>query len=151
MSRYEYNVTTGETVEHPDLPAVAVDPEEQLAYALSRIDSDVDGIYRDVIGNRGPEYDRAARDAYAYRAAGYNGPVPQYVATAVPSDAPDARAACDDIIAAAEGWEAAALAMRSTRLTAKGSLRAASTPAELEAITSGWSAFVGYLRSQLGV
>jgi adenylosuccinate lyase len=119
--------------------------------AIATTYTDVDAIYAAAIGNRKTEYEEAEQAALAFQAAGYTGTASPYVADyAVTADITDQQSA-DLIIARANGLRAAVLAMRSTRFTAQSAMRAATTPAELDAAVAAWRAFITQVRTSLGL
>ena len=122
-------------------------PVPTQAQALRQIDADVDAIYADAIGNRGPEYEAAENEALAYQAAGFAGPVPPSVASWVAASGMEPEAAALDIVAQGTAWRQAAQAMRAQRLQAKAGVRSGAIAPTLAA----WAGFVAAIRLQLGV
>lgn len=134
--------------EPPALPPyVPPTPEQLQADALRQIDRDVDGIYADVIGYRGTEYEAAEREALAYQAAGFTGEVPASVASWVAASGMTAEAAALDILGEATAWRTAAQQIRAQRLLAKAGVRAGNVSETMAA----WGGFVQQMRLALGV
>lgn len=125
--------------------------QQAIAAFVRRVDADVDAIYAAAVGNRGPEYDQAAIDAAAYKAAGYVGAVPASVASWAAAKGWSAQAATDDILVAAARLAQARDTIRAQRLLRKEQARVAVDSAALGVIESTWTGFVGAVRAQLGV
>ena len=118
---------------------------------IAKVDADADVIYGAVLGNRAQEYLDAYASALAYQAAGYTGTVPDDVQAWATAKAQTATWAADSIIATGTAWKAAKTAIRANRLAKK---EAANSAADLNALTTveaQWSAFVAYIKGQLGV
>jgi hypothetical protein len=77
------------------------------------------------------EYDRAAAEAQAYAAAGYQGEVPPMVAAWAISGR-TAQQAADSILAEAAQYNGALVQLRTTRLQAKELIRAAMADGNVE-------------------
>lgn len=120
-----------------------------VAAFISKIDADVDAIYAFAVGNRTTEYQKAEAQARAYRATGYEGVVPQAVASWVKATGKSAQWAADDIIETADAWHAAEDTIRDVRLACKEAARNAKTETELTEVRNQWSAFVTQMRAQL--
>jgi len=123
--------------------------------AISRTYADVDRVYADAVGNRTEEYKDAEADARAFAAAGYTGTPSDYVhdyALHNPTgSAQTDQWAADQIIARADAFAQAKLAMRSTRFASQAAIRAAATPDDLNAAVATWNGFIASLRTQLGL
>lgn len=119
--------------------------------AIADVDADVDAIVDEVIGNRGFEYKNAYADALAYKAAVYSGSVPRSVQHWATMNIQTTQWAADNVIATADAWTGAEVAMREHRLEAKKAMRDATTSAQLTAAVQAWNAFVSYIRGQLGI
>lgn len=128
-----------------DTPAVT---EGSIKAAnIIKIDADVDAIYAQAIGNRATEYSEAEVQASAYKAAGYTGDVPAYVAIWVATNTKGfttAKQSADDILSQAVAWRGAAEAMRSQRLSCKKEI-IDGVPMAMEK----WSGFVKAIRTQI--
>lgn len=132
--------------------AKTADDLEALKSAfIRRVDADVDAIFAAAIGNRGPEYDRAALAATTYRDAGYTGVVLPSVASWAAAKSWTPRVAADDILAAADRLGQASDAIRAQRLLRKEQARTAPGIAALGLIEQTWAGFVSAVRAQLGV
>lgn len=145
--RQALGITTAvEDVAPPEPPSVA-----DLASAfVFQISYDVTAAYRDAIGGREYEYAETERQALAFKAAGYSGDVPRYVAIWVERSGKTAQAAADDILAKADALRAAAGDMRDAHLTHKDDALAATTSAEIDALRVSWAAAVGQFRAAVG-
>lgn len=113
---------------------------------LVKIDADVDDIYRLAIGNRGPEYTQAEKEAIEFAANNYIGSPPPYILSWIAATGWTAEVATNDILTQATTWRYAATQIREKRLKAKADLRNA-VPNTLDT----WNAFVLFVRSQLGI
>lgn len=105
-----------------------------LLYGLcSQIDHAADDARRAVAGDplRAVEYDRAAAEALAFAAAGYQGEVPPMVAAwAIGGRTP--QQAADSILAEAAQYNGALVQLRTVRLQAKELIRAAMVAGDVE-------------------
>lgn len=132
-------------------PAAAPD----IAAAIAATYRDVDAVYVDAIGQRGPEYLDAEVDARAFVAANYVGTPTDYVrgfAAHNPTrQIQTNRWAADNIIARADAFLGAKLSMRNTRFAHQAEMRAASTAADLATAVAAWNGYITALRAQLGV
>lgn len=137
------------------LPPVVHQLQPQIDAAIAKTYQDVDAIYTAAVGNRTDEYQEAEKAARAYVAAGYTGPVSQYVsdfALSNPTGVAQSNAwSADQIIARADAFHAAKLSMRSKRFSSQAGMRAATTMEELNAAVTNWSGFVVSLRAGLGL
>lgn len=116
---------------------------------LKKIDADVDVIYEAAIGSRATEYSEAAAQATAFKAAGYTGTVPAFVANWLSNNTKGfttATQAADDILAQATAWRSAATAIRDKRLLAKKNLSN-----DVATAMAQWDGFVTTIRGQLGL
>lgn len=99
----------------------------------NRIDTAADAARRAVAGDplRAVEYDRAASEAQAFAAAGYQGEVPPMVAAwAISGRTP--QQAADSILAEAAQYNGALVQLRTVRLQAKELIRAAMADGNVE-------------------
>lgn len=119
--------------------------------ARSRIDADVDGVFRDVVGNRTTEYQLANEDATAFKQAGYVGTVPASVQCWATVKGWTAQQAADDILSTAANWLSAQQSMRANRLARKQDVTTATTNAQVDEVLSTWSTYIAGMRSLLGV
>jgi hypothetical protein len=116
---------------------------------LKKVDTDTDTIYDAAIGNRATEYSEAELQANTFKAAGYSGTAPAFVASWLANNAKGlmtAQQAADDIIAQANAWRGAAAAIRANRLLAKKNLTN-----DVATAMAQWNGFVAAIRSQLGL
>jgi hypothetical protein len=128
---------------------------DRIAAAIARTYADIDAVVWDAVGNRTEEYKEAETDARSYKVAGYADPVPPSVACyALHNPTGEERSgqwAADDIIARADAFAGAKLAMRATRFASQSAMRTAATDADLSAAVSAWNDFIASIRSQLGL
>lgn len=143
---YENGILTAPPVKTP----AEILAEAKLAFVKS-VDTDVDRIYRDALGDRGPEYTLAEQEAKAYKAAGYSGTVPESVQAWADAKGQTATWATDDIVTQATQWRSAQSAMRTKRLAEKEAGRAATTLVQLDLVRARWDAFVTYIRGLLSI
>lgn len=120
----------------PDGYPTLVEPGQPAptAEVLSRvIDRAADSARRAVAGDplRAVEYDRAASEAQAFAAAGYQGEVPPMVA-AWAINGRTAQQATDDILREAAQYNGALVQLRTTRLQAKELIRQAMANGDVE-------------------
>ncbi len=113
-----------------------IDPPASIPTAGSlclSIDHVADTARRAVAGDplRAVEYDRAASEAKAFAAAGYQGPVPPMVA-AWAINGRTAQQAADDILREAAQYNSALVQLRTTRLQAKELIRQAMANGNVE-------------------
>lgn len=135
-----------------DLAAEAAALQLQTAAAIAATYRDVDAVYSDAIGQRGPEYADAETDARAFIAGGE---LTAYVSDFA-QDNPTGQAqsnqwAAENIIARADAFRSAKLAMRSARFARQTEMRAATTTAALQLAISSWEGFIAGVRAQLGL
>jgi hypothetical protein len=121
------------------------------AALVTKIDADTDAIYAAAVGNRMPEYDRAASDAQAYKEAGYTGTVPTSVQTWASAKGWTTRQAADDVLRASSQLSAARDAIRTQRLNLKETAKQTTNVPALKNIEIAWDSFVINIRTQLGV
>ena len=108
----------------------------------------------DTIGNRGEEYRQAEADAMQFKAAGYAGDVPPFVAdhlAAKQGEGWNARQACDDILATSTAWRGAQAQIRANRLQCKELARQSADAAALHVALQQWSGFVATIRAALAI
>jgi hypothetical protein len=141
---YVWNGTALVAKPEPVVPA-------DVAAFITQVDADVDKLYDQAVGNRGPEYVDALNDALAFRATGYTTPVPQSVTDWSVISGLSLQAATDNVIAAAGALKAAQTAIRKQRLACKQAARVASTQAALTAAKAQWAGFLKAIRAQLGL
>lgn len=124
------------------------------ALAIQQTYLDVDAVYEAAIGRRATEYAEAETAARAYVEAGYPaGAASPYVADYAlhnpTGEKQTDRWAADNILARADAFRAAQLAMRSTRFERQKEMRDAATKADLDAVVAHWNGFIAALRAQL--
>lgn len=122
-----YDVQIGDFVDAPPPPAPTADE------LCQRIDTTADSARRAVAGDplRAVEYDRAASEAQAFAATGYQGEVPPMVA-AWAINGRTAQQAADDILREAAQYNGALVQLRTVRLQAKELIRAAMADGNVE-------------------
>jgi hypothetical protein len=140
--------------------SVVADPAAAAAAAVKAfeklVDSETDLIYRQTIGDRGPEYNAAAAAAESFKAAGYpDADVPDDVSSWAKPTGKSPRWAADDILTTAAKWTAAQRQIRAARLAAKELARAGladQDPADkLAEAGRQWGAFVAAISAALGI
>lgn len=117
----------------PDGRPMLVKPMATESQLCTRIDQAADAARRAVAGDplRAVEYDRAATEAQAFAAAGYQGEVPPMVAAwAISGRTP--QQAADSILAEAAQYNGALVQLRTVRLQAKELIRAAMADGNVE-------------------
>lgn len=92
-----------------------------LVAAAAQIDLEADSARAAVVPDplRALEHAQAAAEAKAFAASGYVGEIPPYVKAWADAAALNPQAATDSIIAEADAWQAAMLAIRTARLSGK--------------------------------
>lgn len=127
----------GQWQEDADLKSVLLDTLKNELCQL--IDAVADQVRRELAGDplRVAEYDRAAREASAYQAAGYSGEVPASVLSWAQAKAWTPQAAAEDILRAARQWEVALYGLRDLRLKTKEAIRSATDQASAQALADG--------------
>lgn len=112
------------------VPPLAAPTTESLC---EKVDTAADAARRAVAGDplRAVEYDRAASEAQAFAAAGYQGAVPPMV-EAWAINGRTAQQAADDILREAAQYNGALVQLRATRLQAKELIRAAMAEGNVE-------------------
>lgn len=129
-------VRDGEAWVAPPVPATA----EEIAGAIAEIDRTCDTKRNRYVSTGSlvvEEYRLAAKQAAAYKAAGYSGQVPASVQSWATAKGWTATQAADDILATEAAWMAVLAAIRNIRLPAKEQARAATTQAQVRAILVG--------------
>ncbi len=119
----------------PTTPATADD----IAAAIKEVDALCDAKrnrYISVGSLVVEEYRLAAKQAQAYKAAGYSGQVPASVQSWATAKGWAAQQAADDILATEAAWMAVLAAIRNIRLPAKEQARVATTREALAAIAA---------------
>lgn len=109
---------------------------------LAAIDSETDQLYSAVIGNKQSEYEAAEKQAYTYVDSGYEGTPGELVQCWADIKGWTAEAAADDIVLVAQAWRAAQLDIRVARLTAKETIRQATTSAAILEAYGKWTTFL---------
>lgn len=125
---------------------------DAIADAVARCYADIDAIYAAAIGNRQAEYTDAEADARAFVAGGVATENIAGFARANPTGTEQSNLwAAEQIIARADAFRAAQVAMRSQRFDTQAAMRACATPAALAQVVYLWNAFILGLRAQLGI
>ncbi|MGK4311711.1 phage tail protein [Pseudomonas mosselii] len=117
----------------PDDAELQPAADKVAASLCSLVDASADAARRAVAGDplRAVEYDRAASEAQAFAAAGYQGAVPPMVAAwAISGRTP--QQAADSILAEAAQYNYALVQLRTVRLQAKELIRAAMAGGNIE-------------------
>lgn len=127
-------------------------PAQYLPIALLNIDLDVDRIYSQVVGLRGPEYEMAENEARAFLLNPAMDPIPQSVTDWASIKGWTNEAAAQNIVTQAESWRHLSLnVIRPARLQTKEQLRVAATLTAMKAIESAWAGYVVAWRTALGL
>lgn len=100
---------------------------EQITALCLQVDTAADAARLKIAGDplRVVEYERAATEAQAFKAAGYTGATPPTVASWAEAKNWTAQQAADDILAVSVAWNMAMYALRDIRLKGKEAIRAA--------------------------
>jgi hypothetical protein len=111
-----------------------------IEQACNEIDGLCDAARLKVVGDpvRMREYETAEAQAIAFKAANYEGGVPQYVLSWQEAKAVDgwtAQMACDDILAAAARWEGALAQLRDMRLKTKEAIKRCTKKVDIDALS----------------
>lgn len=122
---------------------------QDQALLIATIDADVDKLYSDVIGNRASEYLEAERQALEYQAAGFTGPVPEYVLGYAETTGILTEAAALSILGQAQQWRLAQQQIRRARLGFKHQARTAGSSEQLQLIREQWMAAIMTMRTAL--
>lgn len=122
-----------------------------IAALVARIDADVDAVYAAIVGNRLAEYNDAAADATAFKAAGYAGAVPAGVQSWADAKGWTAHQAADDILAAAARLTALRDTIRAQRLAKKEQARAATDATGVNAAAVAWAGALVAIRTAAGI
>ncbi len=130
---------------------IAAQLDTRKAMAVLNVDADVDAIYEQIMGNRASEYALAEHDAIMYKAAGYQGTIPDSIQCWATAKAMTAVWATTNILDPATAWRGAQRAIRSNRLASKEAMRNAGTSGALTAAVQAWTGFVSFIRGQMGI
>ncbi|MCC6071467.1 hypothetical protein ACFSQU_18160 [Massilia sp. GCM10020059] len=126
-----------------------------IAAAIAKTYADVDSIYTAAVGQRTQEYADAEAAARSFVVSGYSGSASEYVSDyALQNATGEVQTnawAADQIIARADAFHAAKLAMRSARFARQAQMREATTAEELASAIGGWDDFIAATRAQLGL
>jgi hypothetical protein len=112
---------------------------------LKQVDSQVDKLYADAIGNFGLEYQQAESDAQIYRDTGYNGDIPETLRGYMAASGLDAKSAADKTLELAANWRSILQVVRAERLAAKSRIRSGDFDTET------WDNFLSVTRKGLGL
>lgn len=129
--------------------------EQQQQAFMRLVDSDVDNVYFQVIGNRAQEYLMAEAEARAYLdALGAGGPDP-VVGDSIIADmlahVRTAEEASQVILQMAEAWRSACVVMRTARLIAKANAMKTANAQDLASLALQWQEDMAGVRQNLGV
>jgi len=112
-----------------------------------KIDSDVDAIILESVGQRAKEYEYREAESRALKASGYTADAGPYLLSLINANGIGKQVAADIVIEQADAWLGALIAMSNQRLAAKVGVRSGS----VESTMAAWSGFVAQLRSALGL
>ncbi|WP_197329517.1 phage tail protein [Ralstonia syzygii] len=117
----------GQWVENAELKAALF--VELKTTLCNRLDATADAVRLTVVGDplRVVEYERAATEAQAFKAAGYAGDVPPSVQSAADATGQTAQQEAEDILAMNAAWNAVLYGLRALRLKGKEAIRNAAT------------------------
>lgn len=128
---------------------------ERVEAAMLVTYSDIDKIYADCVGNRTEEYKDAETDARAFAAAGYAGDttvnVSSFAARNPTGQVQTNEWAAKQIIAQADAYSTAKVAMRQQRFDTQADLREAVDLAGLDLVMHNWGEFIAAMRMSLKV
>jgi len=136
------------------LPAetIALNLAKAKDKAIRKVDSDVDAIYLDAVGQRVPDYLLAEKEAILYRDAGYTGIVPSIIQDEVDrGSASTPQQATDNILALALALNTAKIDLRKKRLDTKAIIRQAAVIADVNTAMAIWGNNVIAIRSNLSI
>lgn len=120
--------------------------------AVARCYTDIDAVYAAAIGNRQAEYTDAEADARAFVAGAEATENVAGFARANPTGIEQSNLwSAEQIIARADAFRAAQVAMRTQRFDSQAAMRACLTPAALAHVVYLWDEFITTLRQQLGI
>lgn len=142
-------IVAGEAV--VDVNRLVIDAENALSKEalILIIDSGVDSIYAKAIGNRQSVYDRAYKEASAFKELNYTGTVPPMVLSEVDAKLISPQAATDNILAQATAWLQLQVAIRRTTAFAKAANVASTSYAARKAIFDSWVVQVATFKSYI--
>lgn len=123
---------------------------DAIVAAVDKCYPDIDAVYAAAIGNRAVEYTDAETDARAFVAGG----APTENVTSFAKSNPTGTVQTNEwasalILARADAFKSAQIAMRSQRFDSQAAMRACTTPAELAHVVYLWDQFIAGLRAQL--
>ena len=120
--------------------------------AVAKCYPDIDAVYADAIGNRAVEYTDAETDARAFIAGGAVTENVSSFAVSNPTGQPQTNQwAAEQIIARADAFKTAQVAMRTQRFDTQSAIRACASLATLAQVVYLWDQFITNLRTQLGL
>lgn len=124
--------------------------EALIVAAVAKCYTDIDAVYADAIGNRAVEYTDAEIDARAFIAgAPVTENVSSYAVSNPTGQTQTNQWAAEQIVARADAFKTAQIAMRARRFETQAALRACVTPADLAHAVYLWDQFITGLRTQL--
>lgn len=147
-----WNLGAGSWMYYDTANPLTSDFDTYRSRVILLVDSDVDLIYKQVIGNRAPEYEVAERDALDFAAAEFLGDPPASVVDWADIKGWTPQQAAENIIVMATQWRHLSTAvMRPTRLRTKEQLRQTTTSDEVTVILSVWQATMAAWKQVLGI
>ncbi len=118
---------------------------------INYIDSTVDAIYAQAVGNRTEEYKAAEADAIAFKDSGYTDTAGTYITGWAQIKGWSDQQACDDILYQANAWRTASIVMRQQRLSLKEAARLATDEQTLVTIKTQAVETFKTIKQQLGL
>jgi hypothetical protein len=119
---------------------ITFDDDSFTEQAITEIDAAADAARLKVVGDpvRMKEYETAEAQATQFKAANYEGTVPQYVKSWQEAKMWTAQQACDDILAASVRWNMALAMLRDVRLKTKEAIRRSTTKTQVDGIVANF-------------
>lgn len=114
---------------------------------VAKVDSQVDEIYKLVIGNREPEYRQAELEALAFSSANFSGTAPPTVVAYALAENISNQTAAESILQKAAEWRLVSNEIRAARLSAKAKARAGA----LSDAASEWVQLLAFLSVSLNI
>lgn len=118
---------------------------------IKYIDSTVDSIYAQAVGNRTEEYKAAEAEAIAFKDSNYTSTASRLISDYAEIKGWSNQQACDDILYQANAWRAAIAEIRKARLNLKESTRAATDEQQLNAVKQQAIDIFTVIKQQLGI
>ncbi len=125
---------------------------DNLRYEIIKyIDSTVDSIYSQAVGNRTEEYKAAEAEAIAFKDSNYTSTASRLISDYAEIKGWSDQQACDDILYQANAWRAAIAEIRKARLSLKEATRAATDEQQLNTVKQQAIDVFTVIKQQLGI